>query len=108
MNGSLAGTVTKRIVRKARLNYRHPGTGGTVVAVETLSIPFSSWREGLLALAGALEDPDRERIVVDRLETTAASIGIEPQDICSLALLVPSMARLDPFRSLRRLPKLPA
>jgi len=67
------------------------------VAVETLSLPFSSWRDGLLALSGALEDPDRERIVVDRLETTAVSIGIGPREICSLALLVPSRAHLESF-----------
>lgn len=67
------------------------------MAVETLSLPFSSWREGLLALAGALQDPDRERIVVDRLEMTAASIGIGPRDICSLSLLVPARARLESF-----------
>ncbi|QHO77834.1 hypothetical protein ACH79_39765 [Bradyrhizobium sp. CCBAU 051011] len=83
--------------RVSGLNYRNPGTGGTVVAAETLSLPFPSWREGLLALASALKDPDRERIVVDRLETTAANIRIGPREICSLALLVPSRAHLESF-----------
>lgn len=67
------------------------------MGIETLSLPFSSWREGLLALAGAIEDPHRERIVVDRLEATAARIGIKPRDICSLALLVDSRARLESY-----------
>lgn len=67
------------------------------MAIQTLSLPFTSWREGLLALAGALEDPHRERIVVERLEATAAKIGIGPRDICSLALLVTSRARLESY-----------
>ena len=67
------------------------------MAIQTLSLPFPSWREGLLALAGALEDPHRERIVVERLEATAAKIGIGRRDICSLALLVTSRARLESY-----------
>jgi hypothetical protein len=84
-------------VRKAGLHYPKIEDRGGVVAIQTLSRPFSSWREGLLALAGALEDPHRERIVVERLEATAAKIGIGPRDICSLALLVTSRARLESY-----------
>jgi hypothetical protein len=32
-----------------------------MVNVETLSVPFATWQEGLLALAGALQDPGQER-----------------------------------------------
>jgi len=67
------------------------------VVVETLSLPFSSWRDGLLALASALGDPHRERIIVERLEATAARILIGPRDICALALLVNSRARLESY-----------
>lgn len=48
------------------------------MAVETLSLPFPSWRWGPLALVSALEDPDRERIVVDRPEATAAASRSAP------------------------------
>lgn len=67
------------------------------MTIEVLSQPFTSWREGLLALAGALQDPARERIVVERLETTAAAIKVGPKEVYSLALLVPSRARQEAF-----------
>lgn len=67
------------------------------MAVETLSLPFGSWREGLLALADALQDPARERIVVERLKTTSTAIQVGPREIYSLALLAPSLARQEEF-----------
>jgi len=68
-----------------------------VATVDTLSLPFATWQEGLLALAAALQDPNREKIVVARLEATAAQIGIGPMEVCALALLVPSRARFEPL-----------
>jgi hypothetical protein len=50
----------------------------------------------LLALAAALQYLDREKIIVARLEATAAQNGIGPKQICALALLVPSRARFEP------------
>jgi hypothetical protein len=67
-----------------------------VATVDTLSLPFATWQEGLLSLAAALQEPDREKIVVARLEATAAQIGIGPMEVCALALLVPSRARFEP------------
>jgi hypothetical protein len=66
------------------------------VTVDALSIPFGTWQEGLLALADALQDPNREQIIVTRLEATAARIAIGPKEVCTLALLVPSRARFEP------------
>lgn len=66
-----------------------------MATVDTLSLPFATWQEGLLALAAALQDPNREKIVVARLEATAAQIGIGPMEVCTLALLVPSRARFE-------------
>jgi len=64
-----------------------------VATIDALTLPFVTWQEGLLALADALEDPDREKIIVARLEATAAQISIGPKQVCALALLVPSRAR---------------
>jgi hypothetical protein len=66
-----------------------------VATVDTLSLPFATWQEGLLALAAALQDSNREKIVVARLEATATQIGIGPMEVCALALLVPSRARFE-------------
>ena len=63
--------------------------------VDALSVPFATWREGLIALADALLDPDREKIIVARLEATAAQIGFGPKEVCALALLAPSRARFE-------------
>src|SRR5882672_8710613 len=68
-----------------------------VATVDTLSLPFATWQDGLLALADALQDPDREKIVVARLEATAGQIEIGPAEVCALALLVPSRARFEPI-----------
>jgi hypothetical protein len=67
-----------------------------VATVDTLSLPFATWQEGLLALADALQDPNREKIIAARLEATAAQNGIGPTEICALALLVRSHARFEP------------
>ncbi|WP_316191873.1 MULTISPECIES: hypothetical protein [unclassified Bradyrhizobium] len=67
------------------------------MAIETLPLPFQSWREGLLGLADGLRDPTRERIIVARLEATAKGIKIGPREIYSLALLVPARPRLERF-----------
>jgi hypothetical protein len=67
-----------------------------VATIDALTLPFSTWQEGLLALADALDDPNREKIIVARLEATAAQIGIGPKEVCALALLVPSRARFEP------------
>ena len=66
-----------------------------MATVDTLSLPFATWQEGLLALAAALQDPNREKIVIARLEATAAQIGIGPMEVCALALFVPSRARFE-------------
>jgi hypothetical protein len=60
-----------------------------------LPLPFPSWQEGLFALADGLSDPAREKIIVARLEATAAKHPIGLKEICALALLVPSQARFD-------------
>jgi hypothetical protein len=65
-------------------------------SVETLSSPFATWQEGLLRLAAALGDASLEKIIVARLEATAAKNGTNLRNICALALLVPSRARFDP------------
>jgi hypothetical protein len=67
-----------------------------VATIDALTLPFATWQEGLLALADALEDPGREKIIVTRLEATAAQIGIGPKEVFTLALLVPSRARFEP------------
>jgi hypothetical protein len=67
-----------------------------VSTIDALSLPFATWQEGLLALATALQDSDHEKIIVSRLEVTAAQIGIGPLEVCALALLVPSRARFEP------------
>jgi hypothetical protein len=67
-----------------------------LATIDALSLPFATWQEGLLALAAALQDPNREKIVVARLEATATQIGIGPMEVCALALLVPSRARFEP------------
>jgi hypothetical protein len=66
-----------------------------VASVDRLPIPFASWQEGLSALADGLSDPVREKIIVARLESTAAKHPIGLKEICALALLVPSWARFD-------------
>jgi hypothetical protein len=67
-----------------------------VATIGALTLPYATWQEGLLALADALKDPNREKIIVARLEATAAQIGIGPKEVCALALLVPSRARFEP------------
>ena len=47
-------------------------------------------------MADALEDPNREKIIVARLEATAARDRIGQKEVCALALLVPSGARFEP------------
>jgi hypothetical protein len=66
-----------------------------VASIDRLPLPFASWQEGLLALADGLSDPAREKIIVARLEATAAKHPISLKEICALALLVPSRARFD-------------
>jgi hypothetical protein len=66
-----------------------------VASIDRLPLPFASWQEGLFALADGLSDPAREKIIVARLEATAAKQPIGLKDICALALLVPSRARFD-------------
>jgi hypothetical protein len=66
-----------------------------MVSINSLPLPFASWQEGLLALTEGLSDPGREKIIVARLEATAAKKPVSPKDICALALLVPSRARFD-------------
>jgi hypothetical protein len=63
--------------------------------VDPLRLPFAAWREGLFVLADALSDPAREKIIVARLEATAAKNPIGLKEICALALVVPSRARFD-------------
>jgi hypothetical protein len=48
--------------------------------------------EGLFALADGLPDPVREKVIVARLEATAAKHPIGSKEICALALLVPTRA----------------
>jgi hypothetical protein len=64
-------------------------------SVDSLRLPFATWQEGLFALADALRDPAREKIVVARLEATAAKNTVGLKEICALALLVRSSARFD-------------
>ena len=64
-------------------------------SIDRLPLPFASWQEGLFALADGLSDPAREKIIVTRLEATAAKHPIGMKEICALALLVPSRARFD-------------
>jgi hypothetical protein len=64
-----------------------------VASIDTLPLPFASWQEGLFALADGLSDPTREKIIVARLEATAAKSAVGLKEICALALLVPSRAR---------------
>jgi hypothetical protein len=66
-----------------------------VASIDRLPLPFASWQEGLFALADGLSDPAREKIIVVRLEATAAKHPIGLKEICALALLVPSRARFD-------------
>src|SRR5262245_8509358 len=66
-----------------------------VASIEPLSLPFASWQEGLFALADGLSDPAREKIIVARLEATAAKNPIGLKEICALALLVRSRAHFD-------------
>ena len=66
-----------------------------MATIDSLALPFSRWQEGLLALAAALSDPEREAIMIARLEATAAEHGISSKEICALALLVPSNAQFD-------------
>jgi hypothetical protein len=54
-----------------------------LASIDALSLPFATWQEGLLALAAALQDPNREKIVAARLEATAALIGIGPMEVCA-------------------------
>jgi hypothetical protein len=42
------------------------------------------WQEGLFALADGLSDPAREKIIVTRLEATAAKHPIGMKEICAL------------------------
>jgi hypothetical protein len=67
-----------------------------VTTVDALLLPFDTWREGLLALAAVLDDPDREKIILARLEATASMTKITPMDLFALALTVPSQARFEP------------
>jgi hypothetical protein len=64
-----------------------------MASIDPLPLPFASWREGLFALSEALSDPARERIIVARLEATAAKKPVDLKEICALALLIPSRAR---------------
>jgi hypothetical protein len=64
-----------------------------VASIDTLPLPFASWQEGLFAMADGLSDPTREKIIVARLEATAAKSAVGLKEICALALLVPSRAR---------------
>ena len=64
-------------------------------SLDQLSVPFSSWREGLLHLANDLPEAARQRILLSRLGATAAQSGIGIREVCALALLVPSHARFD-------------
>jgi hypothetical protein len=66
-----------------------------VASIDPLPLPFASWQEGLFALADGLSDPGREKIMVARLEATAAKSPIGLKEICALALLVPSAAHFD-------------
>jgi hypothetical protein len=66
-----------------------------MAAIDPLYLPFPSWEEGLLMLTAALSDPDREKIIVARLEATAVKNGSNLKDICALALLVRSHAHFD-------------
>jgi hypothetical protein len=63
--------------------------------MDTLPLPFATWQEGLFALSEALSDPAREKIMIARLEATAAKHPVGLKEICALALLVPSRARFD-------------
>jgi len=67
-----------------------------MASLDPLSVPFGTWQEGLLMLAAALGDLDREKIIVSRLEATAAKNGISLTEILALALVVPSRARFEP------------
>jgi hypothetical protein len=53
--------------------------------IDPLSLPFASWQEGLFALAGALSDPEREKIIMARLQATADKNPIGLKEICALA-----------------------
>ncbi len=66
-----------------------------MASIDRLPLPFASWQEGLFALADGLSDPAREKIIVVRLEATAATHPVGLKEICALALLVPSQARFD-------------
>lgn len=66
-----------------------------MASIDPLSQPFASWQEGLLALAEALPDPSREKIIVARLEATTIKKSVSLKEICALALLVPSRAGLN-------------
>ena len=66
-----------------------------MASIDRLPIPFANWQEGLFALADGLSDPAREKIIVARLESTAAKHPIGLKEICSLALLIPSGAHFD-------------
>jgi hypothetical protein len=66
-----------------------------MAAEDTLVTPFESWGEGLLHLADALDSVDRTEILVARLDATAQTTKITPNDICALALLTGSSARFD-------------
>ena len=61
-------------------------------SIKRLPLPFASWREGLLILAAALTDPNREKIIVARLESSGTKVALGLREICALALLVPSRA----------------
>jgi hypothetical protein len=60
-----------------------------VASIDPLPLPFASWQEGLFALAEALSDRAREKIIVAHLEATAAKNPLGLKEICALALLVP-------------------
>jgi hypothetical protein len=70
-------------------------TSAPVASIASLPLPFASWQEGLFALADGLSDPAREKIIVARLEATAAKNPIGLKEICALALLIRSRARFD-------------
>ncbi len=66
-----------------------------MASIDRLTLPFTSWQAGLFALADGLSDPAREKIIVARLEATAAKHPIGLKEICALALLIPSRAQFD-------------
>ena len=68
--------------------------------VAQLVQPFDSWDNGLVALCDALANTEREKVVVSRLEVTAANVALTLNDIVALALTVPCSARFKRMKVL--------